>query len=345
MAAQALAAAALAGGIQGATGGLSNLWAAKENRKREKYQQRLWQDEWQMKISERDLNWQRENDWEYKMAQMAKAGINPYMALGGVGQPSTSSTSGTSPQQPDRINPPGFDIMAQAVPLMLDGFLKKTQGENIQADTAKKKAETDGQNIENQWLPAEKSLGIENTQALIANNKKTNEQIIQSIELLKQQTADKEQDVARQKLSNTILEIQSRYEESRQKLINESYTINNQKSRKEIDKITKELQVMDKNIQYLGSLIELNGAEYIKTWQDYKTSEQYSDYLDALTQTEDELRPFRKWESGTRSFNNVASPILDAINIFKPKREFETFKNLYDKNGSYYGNRRIKVRK
>ena len=37
MAAQALAAAALAGGIQGATGGLSNLWAAKENRKSEKY--------------------------------------------------------------------------------------------------------------------------------------------------------------------------------------------------------------------------------------------------------------------------------------------------------------------
>lgn len=290
---------------------LQNHYNKKENARQREFAKNQFEDDWIYRRQATDLAWQRDNDWQFKMSQWNKAGLNPYAMLGNSFQApasvSGSSTPSVNPHYTDFQG--GFRDVANNIQTAIQNHMQlKMMDADIrqkEADAELKKADAEGKTIDNQFKPLEKYVGIENTQAITQNYKQTTDNLKASKDLIINETALKKEQTKGQMIANDIAAIESRYAEKKNELIQASMELANKKTQADIDVLQKQLSVMDQTIAKMKSDIEVNKGNVELMAQ---TVSKYKNEIER----ENELRPYDK-KSIERSNLGLGAPIMGAM--------------------------------
>jgi len=262
-AASAAASAGASGGIAAGIGGLTSIGGiALQNRynKRENKKQREWAEnqfhtDWKYKQQATDLAYQRDNDWQYKMSQWNKAGLNPYAMLENTFQAPVSTSGSSTPS----VNPQYTDIQGgiqNAVNSMMQLKLMDADIRLKDADRKLKEADAQGKTIDNQFKPLEKYIGIENTKAITQNTRQATDNLKSSKELIQQTLLTEKEKTTGQQLQNSITQIESMYTEAKNRLITKGMEMANKKTAVDIQVQSKQLRVMETSIEKMKAEIE-----------------------------------------------------------------------------------------
>ena len=125
--------ASIASGIGSAIGGIfSNLWAAKERRRNQEWNEKMYKDQVMDNRINATTAWERETDIAYMMEQYKKAGINPYAVTGQSFNAPTAQGGSANPTTQARGD---FSFIGQIPQVMAQMQLMNSQKNNIDADT------------------------------------------------------------------------------------------------------------------------------------------------------------------------------------------------------------------
>jgi hypothetical protein len=258
-AATAAAASGVAAGIGGLTsiGGitLQNRYNKRENKRQREWAENQFHQDWRYKQQATDLAYQRDNDWQYKMSQWNKAGLNPYAMLENTFQAPVSTSGSSTPS----VNPQYTDIQGgiqNAVSSMMQLKLMDADIRQKQAQTKLTEADTEGKTIDNQFKPLEKYIGVENTQAITQNTIQATDNLKSSKALIEQSTLTEKGKTIGQNLQNSITQIESMYTEAKNRLITKGMEMANKKTAVDIQVQSKQLRVMETSIEKMKAEIE-----------------------------------------------------------------------------------------
>jgi len=251
------------GWLDSALGGIANIGGMMlQNRynKRENKRQREWADnqfrsDWIYKQNATDLAYQRDNDWQYKMSQWNKAGLNPYAMLENTFQAPVSTSGSSTPS----VNPQYTDIQGgiqNAVSSVMQYKMMDADIRQKQADTKLKEADAQGKTIDNQFKPLEKYIGIENTKAITQNTIQATDNLKSTKSLVEQSLLTEKAKTEGQILQNSITQIESMYTEAKNRLITTGMELNNKKTAVDIQVQSKQLRVMETSIEKMKADIE-----------------------------------------------------------------------------------------
>lgn len=251
------------GALDSAIGGIANLGGiAMQNRynKRENKRQREWADnqfrsDWIYKQNATDLAYQRDNDWQFKMSQWNKAGLNPYAMLENTFQAPVSTSGSSTPS----VNPQYTDFQGgiqNAVSSVMQYKMMDADIRQKQAQTKLTEADIEGKTIDNQFKPLEKYIGVENTQAITQNTIQATDNLKSSKSLIEQSILTEKAKTTGQNLQNSITQIESMYSEAKNRLITTGMELNNKKTAVDIQVQSKQLRVMETSIEKMKAEIE-----------------------------------------------------------------------------------------
>lgn len=222
--------ASIASGIGAAIGGIfSNLWSAKERRRNQEWNEKMYKDQVMDNRINATTAWNRETDIAYMMQQYKNAGINPYAVTGQSFNAPTAQGGSANPTAQARGD---FSFIGQIPQVMAQMQLMNSQKNNIDADTTLK----DTANEQNSFnLSVDKKYKDVLTSTSIENLKQTNSNLQKSAELITAQTATEANKNESEKLKNVFQSITNKFAEVQQIIDVESKTINNRLSSKHID--------------------------------------------------------------------------------------------------------------
>jgi hypothetical protein len=259
----ALASAGASGGIAAGIGGitsilgtvLQNRYNKRENRKNRQWADNQFRSDWIYKQNATDLAYQRDNDWQYKMSQWNKAGLNPYAMLENTFQAPVSTSGSSTPS----VNPQYTDIQGgiqNAVSSVMQYKMMDADIRQKQAQTKLTEADAQGKTIDNQFKPLEKYIGIENTQAITQNTIQATDNLKSTKSLVEQSTLTEKGKTIGQNLQNSITQIESMYTEAKNRLITTGMELTNKKTAVDIQVQSKQLRVMETSIEKMKADIE-----------------------------------------------------------------------------------------
>lgn len=334
----------------GITSAMSNLWSAKERRQNQRWQERQYWADVDVNRQNSNLEWERQTDYKYQMEQYKKANINPYAILGqSFNAPSTASSHGQS-SPTARYDFSGAAQAVGAIPQQIMQLkLMQAEQKNKEANTNLINAETTGKDISNQFAPLQNAVGLEQANATIGNLQETQKNLVSSRNQIEQLTLNEKTKNEGQQILNSINAIQQKYEERKQQLSNELLTYNNQKSQAEIINLRASLNNINATTQKINSEIEtnlqsvLNGKMSIRVMAmqiEKYISETMN--LDQRTITEKEMRPYRKWESGSNTIRNGTQAADNILEFVIPKKKaMQSFQEEgYNAKGEYWEKKR-----
>ena len=301
----ALASAGASGGIAAGIGGitsilgtvLQNRYNKRENRKNRQWADNQFRSDWIYKQNATDLAYQRDNDWQYKMSQWNKAGLNPYAMLENTFQAPVSTSGSSTPS----VNPQYTDIQGGIQNAVSSVMQYKMMDADIRlkdADRKLKEADAQGKTIDNQFKPLEKYIGIENTKAITQNTRQATDNLKSSKELIQQTLLTEKEKTTGQQLQNSITEIESMYTDAKNRLITSGMELNNSKTAGEIKIQAKQLRVMETSIEKMKAEIES-----AKGNQDLMKAS--IDKIRNEIQRENEMRPVEKAEKDRSNYGVI----------------------------------------
>lgn len=180
-------------GIGGILSGIgNNLWAAKERRRSQEWQNQMLNKTTAFSREDAYTAYQRDLDYSARMDAMRKAGINPFMV---AGQSYSSPVARGGGASAGPMAPGNFDFIGEIPQAILQAKLINAQIQNVQADTANKTI--------NAELQAKYGGKIQ--EATIVNMAQTNRNLEVTEGLIEQQKLGA-------KAQNTITWIRSKYE-------------------------------------------------------------------------------------------------------------------------------------
>lgn len=188
-----------------------------ENRKNREYNLMLAQQQNQWNQEQ----WERENEYNTpvnQIARMKEAKLNPDLAYGnGAGQSLSASspqmTSG-APSNPADMSPLGQKMtLGQAIQHTLQSDMMQAQIDNIRADSEKKRKETYGQQLSNEFTELANQLDLD--AKVLANNLSAQQQefAIEQFNLLKQQIQTEKAKLLSMDLDNVRKRIENSFKE------------------------------------------------------------------------------------------------------------------------------------
>jgi len=253
------ASSGIAAGIAGLTsiGGitLQNRYNKRENKRQREWAENQFHQDWRYKQQATDLAYQRDNDWQYKMSQWNKAGLNPYAMLENTFQAPVSTSGSSTPS----VNPQYTDIQGGIQNALSSVMNYKMMDADIRQKIALAKlydADAQGKTIDNQFKPLEKYIGVENTQAITQNTIQATDNLKSTKALVEQSLLTEKAKTTGQNLQNSITQIESMYTEAKNRLITKGMELNNKKTLVDIQVQSKQLRVMETSIEKMKADIE-----------------------------------------------------------------------------------------
>lgn len=151
--------------------------------------------------------WNRENEYNSPSAQMARmraAGLNPDMMYsGGV----SGNLAANSPQMTSGAPASPMDWSALGnKKTIFDVAMQRATLEQMDANTEKIQSETKGIDIDNQYKPIEKVLGIQLTKTQIALNRGMLKELSAKVDKIQMETLNLEQDLVLKKIEQVFKE-------------------------------------------------------------------------------------------------------------------------------------------
>lgn len=249
-------------GAQGTVNALNfgfNNWINKQNLRRQKqlYDIQL-ADQWEFWNAQNAYN-----DPANVMARARAAGINPFMAATGNAEPIPAARL-DAPQAPHYQ---GYQFQADFTPVQ----------QSLQAFYMNRKleAETQGQLIENANQPLKNYLDNNRVEALTANmiqttqNLKTTEDQIKAMTAkIGSETKNIEAETAHKNLLNLWQTVENIYQQKIKELQMEGMKAKNAETWKRVDEMTANIGYIEKKIDEISSIIDLNNANAFKAYQE-----------------------------------------------------------------------------
>lgn len=241
-------------GLAGALGqGGQAVATGKMNKKNRAWSEAMYREQRDDNRINAETAFQRSIDFKAQMQAYKDAGINPYAVAGNqTSAPQASSSSASTPH----TETPNIGAIGNAIGAIPQTILQQklinAQKTNIEANTANTEANTEGKIIDNMYAPMRNALGNEQTAATIANIKETSNNLRASNENIQQLTANAKTAQIGMELANITASLEQSFLSTRRQLEQEQLTIQNSKSKQEIQNLRALLQ----NYQTATKLIE-----------------------------------------------------------------------------------------
>ena len=305
--------ASIASGIGSAIGGIfSNLWAAKERRRNQEWNEKMYRDQVMDNRINATTAWNRETDIAYMMNQYKNAGINPYAVTGQSFNAPTAQGGSANPTPQAKGD---FSFIGQIPQIMAQMQLLNSQRDNVNADTNLKQTANE-QNSFN--LSVDKKYKSVLTDTTIENLKQTNSNLQKSAQLIQAQTVTEGNKNQAEILKNIFQSITNRFAETQQQLDIDTKRINNRLSKKSIEHLEAQISNLSAVSQKVYSDINLNKANIGATLMGvYKTLKE-AGLTSEKEITERELREDTK-RNIQRSNMSIFSPVQKAIQLYRQR--------------------------
>jgi len=236
-----IVASGVASGIGPAVAGIfNNLWSAKERRRQQEYNTKQYGQEVKDNRENATIAYNRSIDYKAQMEAYKQAGINPYMVASNGVQPSMASSAHANPTQQAKFDFSQVGKSVGDIPIQIMQMkMMQSQIDKTNAETNKLNQDTSaGQftlDLDRQFRPLERSLGLQQTNQLISNAKATESNINALTDLSKQHNLG-------QQIQNAISRINLMYQDKQKQLEQETMQQNNRESQSRISKNAQDIE-------------------------------------------------------------------------------------------------------